>query len=101
MAAYFVLTQQIVDMDRYRGEYVPGVIPFLRKHGGTVLVSSLAEPAAAEGEPPNSVTVIRFPDADSAWAFLGDPDYQPLKELRHSVTARGQAVIVPEFTPAG
>jgi uncharacterized protein (DUF1330 family) len=45
--------------------------------------------------------VVRFADTDSAWGFLNDPDYQPVKEIRLSVTSRGEMVIACEFTPAG
>jgi uncharacterized protein (DUF1330 family) len=55
----------------------------------------------AEGEPPNSTVVIRFADAAAAWRFLNDPDYQPVKEIRLSVTSRGQMVVAPEFMSAG
>jgi uncharacterized protein (DUF1330 family) len=100
MAAYLVLMEEIDDVDRYRNEYVPQVLPLLKKHGAQTLVAGLgAEPA--EGEPPNSTVVIRFADADAAWGFLNDPDYQPVKEIRFSVTSRGQMVVAPEFTPAG
>ena len=98
MAAYLVLMQQVDDPDRYRTEYVPRVLPFLGKHGGEVLVGGF-EAEAAEGEPPNSVVVIRFPDAAAAWGFLDDPDYQPVRDLRFSITSRGQAVVVPELAP--
>ncbi len=100
MPAYLVLMQEINDMDRYRNEYLPGVGPFLQKHGAEVLVAgSNAEPA--EGDPPNSTVVIRFADADAAWGFLNDPGYQPLKEIRLSTTSRGQMVVATEFTRAG
>jgi uncharacterized protein (DUF1330 family) len=99
MAAYFVLMQHVDDIDRYRNEYVPAVRPLLRTHGGEMLVTGF-EAEAAEGEPPNSTVVIRFPDAEAARGFLNDPDYQPVKELRYSITSRGQAVVAPEFTPA-
>ncbi len=100
MPAYLVLMQEINDMDRYRNEYLPGVGPFLQKHGAEVLVAgSDAEPA--EGDPPNSTVVIRFADADAAWGFLNDPGYQPLKEIRLSTTSRGQMVVATEFTRAG
>lgn len=96
MAAYLVLMQQVDDTDRYREEYVPGVMPFVRKHGGEVLAGGF-QAEAAEGEPPNSTVLIRFPDAAAAWSFLDDPDYQPVRELRFSITSRGQAVVVPEL----
>jgi uncharacterized protein (DUF1330 family) len=98
MAVYFVLMQQVDDIDRYRNEYVPRVMPFLEKHGGEVLVAGF-DAEAAEGEPPNSTVVLRFSDAAAARGFLDDPDYQPVKALRYSITSRGQAVVVPEFTP--
>lgn len=100
MAAYLVLMQHVDDIDRYRNEYVPRVRPFLEKHGGEVLVAGF-EAEAAEGEPPNSTVVLRFPDVEAAWGFLDGPDYQPVREPRYSITSRGQAVVVPEFTPAG
>lgn len=96
MAAYLVLMQQVDDTDRYREEYVPGVMPFVRKHGGEVLAGGL-QAEAAEGDPPNSTVLIRFPDAAAAWSFLDDPDYQPVRELRFSITSRGQAVVVLEL----
>jgi uncharacterized protein (DUF1330 family) len=100
MAAYFVLMQQVDDVDRYRNEYLPRVRPFLERHGAEVLVAGF-EAEAAEGEPPNSTVVLRFPDTSAARRFLDDPDYQPARELRMSITSRGQAVVAPEFTPAG
>jgi uncharacterized protein (DUF1330 family) len=99
MAAYLVLMQQVEDLDRYRNEYLPGLRPFLPKYGGEVLVAGFdAEPA--EGEPPNSTVVIRFADAAAAWGLLNDSDYRPVKELRFSITSRGQMVVAPESTPA-
>ena len=100
MAAYLVLMEQIDDVDRYRNEYLPGVRPFLQKYGAEFLVAGFdAEPA--EGDPPNSTVVIRFADAEAAWGFLNDPDYQPVKVIRFSTTSRGQMVVAPEFSPAG
>jgi uncharacterized protein (DUF1330 family) len=100
MAAYLVLMQEVHNVDRYRHEYLPGLRPFLRKHGAEVLVAGFdAEPA--EGEPPNSTVVLRFADAEAPWGLLNDPGYRPVKQIRFSITSRGQAVVAPEFTPAG
>jgi uncharacterized protein (DUF1330 family) len=98
MAVYFVVMQQVHDTDRYLDEYVPRVMPFLEKHGGDVLAAGF-EGEALEGDPPNSTIVIRFPDAGAARALLDDPDYQPVKELRHSITSGGRTVVMPEYTP--
>jgi uncharacterized protein (DUF1330 family) len=96
MAAYLVLMQQVHDSDRYLNEYAPAATPFVVKHGGELLAASF-DAEAAEGEPPNSTVVLRFPDTAAAWGFLNDPDYRPVKELRHSLTSQGQMVVVPEF----
>jgi uncharacterized protein (DUF1330 family) len=98
MAAYFVLMQQVDDVDRYRAEYLPAVRALLRKHGAEVLVGGF-DSAPAEGQPPNSTVVIRFADTAAVWDFLNDPDYQPVKEIRFSVTSRGQAVVAPQLVP--
>ena len=100
MAAYLVLMQEVHDVDRYRNEYLPGLRPLLKKHGAEVLVAGFdAEPA--EGDPPNSTVVLRFADAAAAWGLLEDPEYRPVKEIRFSVTSRGQAVVAPGFVAAG
>jgi uncharacterized protein (DUF1330 family) len=97
MAAYLVLMQQVDDGDWYRDEYLRGLRPFLAKYGAEVLVAGLdAEPA--EGEPTNST---RFADTAAAWDLLNDPDYQPVKDVRFSVTSRGQMVVASEFKPTG
>jgi uncharacterized protein (DUF1330 family) len=100
MAAYLVLMQHVHDVDRYRAEYLPRLRPFLEKYGAEVLVAGFdAEPAG--GTPPNSTVVLRFADGASAWALLDDPEYQPVKEVRFSITSEGQAVVAPGFVPAG
>jgi uncharacterized protein (DUF1330 family) len=100
MAAYFVLMQEIDDIERYRAEYLPGMWPFLEKYGAELLVAGFdAEPA--EGDPPNSTIVIRFDSVETAHAFFADPGYLPLKEVRLSVTSRGAAVIAREFARGG
>jgi uncharacterized protein (DUF1330 family) len=96
MAAYFVLMQQVDDIERYRSEYVPGVVPLLAKHGGELVVGGF-DAEAVEGEPPNSTIVIRFPDEDAARAFLDDPEYRPARELRFALTSQRQGVIAPGF----
>jgi uncharacterized protein (DUF1330 family) len=100
VAAYFVLMQQVDDIDRYRNEYLPEVTPLEMRYGAEVLVAGF-DAESVEGKPPNSTVVIRFPDAAAVWSFLNDPDYLPVRELRYSITSRGQAVVAPEFTPAG
>ena len=74
-------------------------LPKLRSVAEVLVAGFDAQPA--EGEPPNSTVVLRFPDAEAAWGLLNDPDYALLKEIRFSITSRGQAVVAPEFVPVG
>jgi len=96
LAACLVLMQQVHDIDRHRNEYLPGLRPFLRKHGAEVLVAGVdAEPA--EGEPPNRTAVLRFADAAA-------PDDLPVKEIRFSNiagTGGGCARVHPGRVTAG
>ncbi len=96
MAAYFILTQEVTDMQRYKVEDGPGVMPFLKKNGAEILVGDFAaEPL--QGDPPSGVVVIRFPSKDAIRNFLDDPDYQPVKAVRLAITTNANAVMAPEF----
>ena len=96
MPAYFILTQTITDTDRYANEYIPGVLPFLAKHGGEVIVAEF-ETEALQGEPARGAVVIRFPSEQAVRDFVGDPEYQSLKDLRLSITTNASAVMAPAF----
>ncbi len=96
MAAYYILTHTITDIERYREEYIPLVIPFIAKYDGEVVVGSFdAEPL--QGNPEKGVVVLRFPSEQVVRDFLNDPDYQPVKEIRLALTTNANAVLAPEF----
>jgi len=96
MAAYFILTHTITDIERYREEYIPQVIPFIAKYDGEVIVaSSDAEPL--QGNPEKGVVVLRFPSEQAVRDFINDPEYQPVKEIRQALTTNANAVLAPEF----
>ncbi len=96
MTAYYILTHTITDLERYRSEYVPQVLPFIAKYGGEVIVaSSDAEPL--QGKPEKGVVVLRFPSEEAVRDFVNDPEYQPVKKLRIEVTTNANAVVAPEF----
>lgn len=100
MSAYFILTQTVTDLEEFRREYIPKVFPILEKHGAEVLVASFdAEPL--EGDPAEGVVVIRFPSEAAIHAFEDDPEYQPAKKIRQSLTTNANAVMAPEFTMPG
>jgi uncharacterized protein (DUF1330 family) len=96
MAAYFILTHTITDIDRYRSEYIPKVFPFIAKYEGQVVAASFdAEPL--QGNPEKGAVVIRFPSEQAVRDFVNDPDYQPVKEIRRALTTNANAVLAPEF----
>jgi uncharacterized protein (DUF1330 family) len=96
MSAYYILTHTITDPERYQKEYIPGVMPFLAKYKGEVIVAEFeAEPL--QGDPPTGAVVIRFPSEQAIRDFMADPEYKPLKDLRISITTQANAVMAPEF----
>jgi len=100
MSAYFVLTHTITDPEKYRQEYIPGVMPFLAKHKAEVVVAEL-EAKPLEGAPAKGVVVLRFPSEQAIRDFVSDPGYQPIKKIRMGITANGNAVMAPEFKMPG
>lgn len=96
MSAYYILMQTATDPQRFTQEYIVNVIPFLAKHGAEVIVSELvAKPL--QGDPAQGVVVLRFPSEQAIQNWLNDPDYQPIKKIRMSLTQNAHAVMAPEF----
>jgi uncharacterized protein (DUF1330 family) len=100
IAAYFILTHTITDLDKYGSEYVPHVLKYIAKYGGEIVVAKHdAEPL--EGSPAKGVVVIRFPSEEAVRDFVNDPEYQPAKKIRHALTTNANAVLAPAFRPKG
>jgi len=96
MAAYYILTHTITNMERYRDEYIPQVLPFIAKYNGEVVVATFdAEPL--QGNPAKGVVVLRFPSEQAVRDFVNEPAYQPVKEIRLALTTNANAVLAPEF----
>ena len=81
MSAYFILTQTIIDLEAFRHDYIPKVMPILEKHGGEVLVAGgtptpvnnlnpslssvlssveIYDPATGRWSPATPLTIARF-----------------------------------------
>jgi uncharacterized protein (DUF1330 family) len=101
MTAYYILTHTITDIEKYRDEYTPKVLPFIAKYDGEIVVASFdVEPL--QGSPEKGVVVLRFPSEEVVRDFVNDPEYQPVKEIRLAVTTNANAVLAPAFKmPAG
>ncbi|MBI3016220.1 MAG: DUF1330 domain-containing protein [Candidatus Tectomicrobia bacterium] len=92
MAVYMIVDIDVKDpsaYERYKAE-VPALI---RNHGGEYLARG-GNCQVLEGDwRPSRLVLSRFPDKESVRAFFSDPEYQPLKELRHRV-AKTDIVVV-------
>ncbi|MCO4774070.1 MAG: DUF1330 domain-containing protein [Deltaproteobacteria bacterium] len=102
MAGYFIAAYDVSDPEAY-AQYNPGGMPILMKtmmrHGGKPLVAGPgAEWSAGER---NAVVVIEFPDTDAAHAWLNDPEYVPLKAIRHAATTNRIEIVAPTFVMPG
>lgn len=96
MSAYFILTQTVTDTQKYFEDYVARVLPFLAKHRAEVVVAEM-EATPLQGTPAKGVVVVRFPSEQAIRDFVSDPDYQPIKAIRMSLTNNANAVMAPAF----
>ena len=92
MAVYVIVNINIRDLAAYDA-YKTGVPSMVRKHGGEYLARGGATEVLEGDWTPSRIALLKFPDLAAVKAFLGDPEYQPLKALRHSI-AHTQIVAV-------
>ena len=98
MAAYFIaFRDKMHDPARYAA-YAQKAGPTLAGGGAKLLVGNGAL-TPLEGECPDGVVIIEFPDVQAARAWYESPAYQAVIGERLAVT-EGRAVIV-EGMPAG
>lgn len=86
MTAYMIVTMTVHDPDAYE-DYKKQVPPLIARHGGEYLVRGGAHEVIEGARDPQRVVLFRFPDRVAIRAFIDDPDYAPLKALRHKVAS--------------
>ena len=92
MPAYLIVNITVHEPEAYE-DYKSGVTPLVAKHGGEYLVRG-GDHEVIEGEwSPTRLVLFSFPSRDASSAFFNDPDYLPLKDLRHRA-ATTEAVAV-------
>lgn len=92
MSAYLIVDISIHDQQQYL-EYVKRVPPLVDKHGGDYLIRD-GNPITLEGNwQPERLVVLRFPCNQSARAFLDDPDYAPVKSIRHQAASTNLVLV--------
>ena len=92
MAAYLFVNIEVKDQTAY-AEYRSGVTPMIHKHGGEYLARGGASEVLEGDWTPGRIALLKFPDLSAVKAFLNDPEYEPLKSLRHNI-ANTQMVAV-------
>ena len=81
MSAVLVVAKlNFTDLPRYR-RYQAAFPAVFAGSGGQILVADEA-PTTLSGDPADKIVVMRFPDAESAQAFLTSPDYVRICEDR-------------------
>tara|TARA_Y100000590_G_scaffold456922_3_gene608451 strand:- start:96 stop:386 length:291 start_codon:yes stop_codon:yes gene_type:complete len=84
-SAYLIADINLHDIKRYE-VYVRNVPALVERHGGKYQVRG-GDVEVLEGDyHPSRLIVLEFPDRSAALAFYNDPDYEPYKKLRHSVS---------------
>jgi uncharacterized protein (DUF1330 family) len=92
MAVYLIVDIEVKDVAAYE-QYKAAVPSLIHKHGGEYLVRG-GNFEVLEGDwRPNRLVMFRFPDKASVQAFLSDPEYQPLKDLRQRVAATNVVMV--------
>ncbi len=82
MSAYLVADIDLKDPVAYQ-TYLREAPTVIAKHGGEYLVRGGGF-EIVEGEwRPHRLVLLRFPDMKSIRALFADPEYQPLKAIRH------------------
>ena len=84
MPSYLIVNVDVHDPEKYDA-YKSGVVPLVNRHGGEYLVRGGHHDVIEGDWNPTRLVLFRFPDRASIDAFMDDPDYQPLKQLRQSI----------------
>jgi uncharacterized protein (DUF1330 family) len=99
MKAYMITFVRFTDIEAYNREYIKPAHEILTSHGGIALAVS-DEMTVIEGNMPEGrAVIVEFPSMAHAQAFYNDPEYQPLKKIRHKYTQCDSAIIEKGFGP--
>lgn len=81
MKTYLIADISVHDMEKFN-EYRQLVPEIIAKHGGQYLVRG-GKSEVKEGRwQPGRLVVIQFPSRKEAQAFLDDPEYAPIAQIR-------------------
>lgn len=93
MSIYILLDNTIHDANKY-DEYLRAAPPLVAKHGGEYLARGGNFEVRAGDWKPNRIVLFRWPSREAHRAFMADPEYQPWKKLRESVTTANNVLLI-------
>ena len=85
MKAIAIVDMNVHDPEGY-SKYPPLVWPLIERYGGKI-THRISDFEIVEGDwCPDRMLIVEFPDKTAAKAFLADPEYQPVKDIRLRTT---------------
>ena len=82
MTAFYIGQHEIGDEAAF-ANHLKEVMPFVERHGGRYLTKAGAH-EMLEGQRPNRVVVVEFPNKQAIKDWYNDPAYRPLIAKRHA-----------------
>lgn len=93
MSAWLVVDTKIIDPAAYE-DHKARAKPLVERHGGEYVArGGRLDVVEAELWHPVRLVIIRFPDMESAHAFIDDPDYDQVRRVRHAVARSTMAIV--------
>ena len=93
MSVYMILDAEIHDIEAYE-KYKEAAPQYVERHGGEYCCRGGGIDVVAGEWYPQRVVMLKFPSRVAFDALMADPDYQPWKELRESLTTIKAQVIL-------
>ena len=93
MAIYVIFENEIHDTEKY-DEYKKAVPQYIARHGGEYLARDGKIEVPVGDWKPNRIVIFKWPSRAALEAFQNDPDYQPWKKVRESVTTTKQLLVI-------
>ena len=93
MSVYMILDAEVHDAGAYE-KYKEAAPQYVARHGGEYCCRGGDIDVLAGEWHPQRVIMLKFPSRAAFDALMADPDYQPWKKLRESVTTTKQLLVV-------
>ena len=93
MSVYMILDAEVHDAEAYE-RYKEAAPRYVARHGGEYCCRGGDIDVLAGGWHPQRVVMLKFASREAFDALMDDPDYQPWKELRESLTTIKAQVIL-------